>query len=185
MWHLIGWLSFIANICSNLTASSLYLDHTWPPSSLGCSNTFLWCGHRLSCSDSHISADIHTHMYLEGILYKMRQHKHKEKADVVSASETFQYYRPTALYLVVHYRPSAVPATSCFCMTLYMASRWQCLISGTHTLKRFSEEDLSAYVCACIHMHTLRGRKKMHLKYLTLILITFLCPSLLQGRRLH
>lgn len=114
--EIIGWLSFTANSYSNWTASRLYLDHTSPPSSLGYSNTFLWCGHRLSCSDSHISVDIHIHMYLEGILFKMRQHKHKGKADVVSASGMFQYNRPTALYLVVHYRRSA-----CTCYQLLLS----------------------------------------------------------------
>lgn len=77
-----------------------YLDHTWPPSSPGCSNTSLWCGHRLSCSDSHISAGIRTHRYLEGILHRVRQNTCKWKAD---SYHFWNVYRSVCITDLQHY----------------------------------------------------------------------------------
>lgn len=57
------WSQFLCEkLTLNLIMSGLYLDHTWLLSSLGCSSRSPWCGHRWSCSGSHRSGGIHTHM---------------------------------------------------------------------------------------------------------------------------
>lgn len=53
-----------------------HLDRIVPPSILGCSNRSQWCGHRWSCSGSHISGDSRSHMFLQGTL------RRKQKSNV-------------------------------------------------------------------------------------------------------
>lgn len=75
---------WIQSLCETTTvdfiASGLYLDHTWPLSSLGCSNRSLWCGHRWSCSDSHRSGGIHTRMCPGDILHRIKTSKNSVKS---------------------------------------------------------------------------------------------------------
>lgn len=70
------WSQFLCEkMTTNLIMSGLYLDHTWPLSSLGCSSRSLWCGHRWSCSGSHRSGGIHTRTCPGDTLHRTKSKK--------------------------------------------------------------------------------------------------------------